>query len=86
MLRSLTIRLLVAAIRGYQLALSPWIGRACRFEPTCSRYAVEAIERHGPLRGAWLAARRISRCHPWGRSGYDPVPEPRSRGEGLEPR
>jgi len=61
-------------IRLYQLTLSPWLGRACRYEPTCSHYAAEAIERFGVLRGVWLAVKRIGRCHPWGRSGYDPVP------------
>ena len=67
-------RLLTLALRGYKLAISPWFGAACRFEPTCSAYAVEAIQLHGPARGAWLGARRIARCHPWGGSGYDPVP------------
>jgi len=66
--------LLAFLLRGYRLANSPWFGAACRFEPTCSAYAVEAIQLHGPVRGAWLAARRITRCHPWGGSGYDPVP------------
>lgn len=66
--------LLLGLIRLYQLTLSPWLGAPCRYEPTCSRYAAEAIERHGALRGVWLAAKRLGRCHPWGRSGYDPVP------------
>ena len=61
-------------IRAYQLVLSPLLGPACRYEPTCSRYAAQAIERHGPLRGSALALRRIGRCHPLGESGYDPVP------------
>jgi uncharacterized protein len=65
---------LLGAIRLYQLTLSPWLGRQCRYEPTCSVYATEAIERFGVRRGVWLAARRLGRCHPWGRSGYDPVP------------
>lgn len=65
---------LLGAIRLYQLTLSPWLGRQCRYEPTCSVYATEAIERFGARRGVWLAARRLGRCHPWGRSGYDPVP------------
>jgi len=64
----------IALIRLYQLALSRWIGPACRFEPSCSTYAIEAIARHGAIRGGWLAARRIGRCHPWGGFGYDPVP------------
>jgi uncharacterized protein len=71
-------RTLLAAIRVYQLALSPWLGRQCRYLPTCSAYAAEAIERFGALRGSWLALKRLSRCHPWGGSGYDPVPERRA--------
>lgn len=66
--------LLKGSIRLYQLTLSPWLGRQCRYEPTCSHYAHEAIERFGARRGVWLAMRRLARCHPWGRSGYDPVP------------
>ena len=61
-------------IRAYQMGVSPWLGPACRFEPSCSRYAMEAIERHGVGRGGWLVARRLGRCHPLGDSGYDPVP------------
>lgn len=66
---------LLGLIRLYQLTLSPWLGRQCRYEPTCSHYAAEAVTRYGARRGVWLAAKRIGRCHPWGRSGYDPVPE-----------
>ncbi len=65
---------LIGLIRLYRLTLSPWLGRSCRFEPSCSRYAIEALERYGALRGSRLAAARIARCHPWGGSGYDPVP------------
>ena len=61
--------------RAYKVTLSPWIGRQCRFLPTCSDYAAEALIRHGPWRGGYFAARRLCRCHPWGGSGYDPVPE-----------
>lgn len=68
-------RILTAVVRFYQLAVSPWTPAACRFTPTCSSYALAALERHGALRGSWLAVRRICRCHPWGGYGYDPVPE-----------
>jgi len=64
------------ALRFYQLALSPLVGPACRFYPSCSQYALEAVERFGVLRGAYLAARRLGRCHPWHPGGYDPVPPP----------
>jgi uncharacterized protein len=69
-MRSIVIYL----IRGYQLLLSPWLGNNCRFHPTCSGYAIEAVRTHGVLRGLWLASRRIGRCHPWGGHGHDPVP------------
>lgn len=67
--------LLRGLIRGYQLFLSPVLGNNCRFDPTCSAYAMEAIARHGAVRGTWLGARRILRCHPWGGHGHDPVPD-----------
>jgi putative membrane protein insertion efficiency factor len=66
--------LLAAPIRAYRFFLSPWLGSACRFEPTCSRYALEAIENHGAAAGAYLAVRRVLRCHPWCDGGIDPVP------------
>ena len=66
--------LLIAPIRFYQRFISPLSPPVCRFTPTCSQYAVEAIQKHGPIRGLYLAIRRILRCHPWGGSGYDPVP------------
>ena len=72
---SLPARLLALPVRAYRLLLSPWIGKNCRYEPTCSAYALEALDRHGALKGGWLALRRIGRCHPWGGMGYDPVPE-----------
>lgn len=65
---------LVQLVRGYRVAISPFLGVNCRFQPTCSTYAIEALEQHGVLRGSVLAARRIARCHPWGGAGYDPVP------------
>jgi len=67
-------RLLLALIRAYRYLLSPWWGGSCRFTPSCSTYAMEAIERHGSFRGGWLALRRIARCHPWCAGGFDPVP------------
>ena len=67
-------RFVVAIIRAYQYVLSPWWGQQCRFTPTCSHYAIEAVERHGVLTGSWLATRRILRCHPWKPGGFDPVP------------
>lgn len=63
-----------AAIRGYQLFISPILPGSCRYRPTCSEYAMDAIAGHGPLRGGWLAFKRIMRCHPWAGWGYDPVP------------
>jgi len=71
---SLAARLVAALVRGYQYLLSPWCGRQCRFTPTCSQYAIDALERHGAARGSWLAFRRVLRCHPWGGGGFDPVP------------
>lgn len=70
---SLALRTL---IRGYQLLLAPLIPQSCRYLPTCSAYTAEAIVLHGPLKGSWLGLRRILRCHPWGGSGFDPVPRP----------
>lgn len=72
-----SVRIGVALIRAYQILLGPLVGGACRFEPSCSAYARTAIEQHGLRRGAWLAVRRVARCHPFGGSGYDPVPPPR---------
>jgi len=68
--------LLIAIIRFYQLAISPMLGSNCRFYPTCSHYAKQAIEQHGALKGTWLAVRRIGRCNPWQEGGVDLVPEP----------
>ena len=74
LLRQLTVSLLILPIRMYQLFISPWLPPACRYVPTCSQYAIEALRKHGPFKGLWLAVKRILRCHPWGGSGYDPVP------------
>jgi putative membrane protein insertion efficiency factor len=74
-LRALRPRqLMILAVRGYQVSLSPMLPAACRYHPSCSSYAIEALERHGALRGGWLAARRIARCNPFVAGGYDPVP------------
>ncbi len=69
------VLMLIGLVRLYQMTLSAWLGRQCRYLPTCSQYAIDALRTHGALRGTWLAMHRIGRCHPWGSSGYDPVPE-----------
>jgi len=71
---SILAYILLAMIRGYQYLLSPFLGSQCRFTPTCSHYAAEALKRHGAIKGANLAGRRLLRCHPWCDGGYDPVP------------
>lgn len=72
--RSIPRQLLALSVQLYRAVVSPWLGPACRFEPSCSSYALQALERHGAARGSWLAARRLARCHPLGGGGYDPVP------------
>jgi hypothetical protein len=71
---SLAGSLIALPVQVYRYAVSPLLGVNCRFAPSCSEYAIEALHRHGALRGVWLAVRRIARCHPWGGHGYDPVP------------
>jgi len=66
--------LLIGLVRGYRVFISPLLLPSCRFQPTCSQYAIEALDRHGALKGSWLATRRICRCHPFNPGGYDPVP------------
>ncbi len=71
---SLPQKTLIGIVQGYRWFLSPWLGSACRFTPTCSAYALEALQAHGAARGSYLAARRLVRCHPWCAGGHDPVP------------
>jgi uncharacterized protein len=66
---------LALPVRAYRLLFSPWVGNGCRYQPTCSAYTLEALEKHGGFKGSWLAIRRIGRCHPWGKSGIDNVPD-----------
>ncbi|MEO0470098.1 MAG: membrane protein insertion efficiency factor YidD [Bacteroidota bacterium] len=74
-MRKILSVMMLGLIRFYQGAISPLTPPSCRYTPTCSQYAAEAIQKHGPMRGGWLAIKRISRCHPWGGFGHDPVPE-----------
>ena len=74
LIRRIAIAPLVGLVRFYQVCISPLKPPSCRFIPTCSQYALEALRKYGPFKGSWLALRRILRCHPWGGSGYDPVP------------
>ena len=68
-------RLLQLPFKAYRLTFSPWVGHNCRYDPTCSAYALQALERHGGVRGTWLTIRRVARCHPWGGQGVDDVPD-----------
>ena len=72
---------LIWFLRAYRLLISPLYGQVCRYHPSCSAYALEAITVHGSIRGGWLAVRRLARCHPWSAGGYDPVPPARSTSE-----
>ncbi|MCW9705469.1 membrane protein insertion efficiency factor YidD [Fodinibius salsisoli] len=71
--------LLIGFVRLYQLVISPWMPKSCRYHPTCSAYSIEAFQKHGAMKGLWLTVKRISRCHPWGDEGHDPVPEPKTK-------
>lgn len=73
-LKKILVLPFVGLVRLYQVAISPYFPASCRFTPTCSQYTIEALQTHGLLKGGWLAFNRIRRCHPWGGSGYDPVP------------
>ena len=66
--------ILILPIKLYQILISPFLGPSCRFNPTCSQYSIEAIQKYGPIKGSLLSIKRISKCHPWGKSGHDPVP------------
>ena len=72
-------KILIALIKFYQAAISPHLGANCKYIPTCSQYAIEALKKHGPFRGLYLTIKRILSCNPWGASGYDPVPEPKAK-------
>jgi putative membrane protein insertion efficiency factor len=76
-------RLLIALVKGYRLILSPWLGSACRFEPTCSVYSIQALQQHGAGAGSWLTLARLVRCQPWCQGGHDPVPSEAPRASRL---
>lgn len=69
--------LIIGLVRFYQLAISPWLGKSCRYSPTCSQYMIEAVKEWGVFKGFWLGIKRLGTCHPWGGEGYDPVPKRR---------
>ena len=75
MIRKVLIFPFVLLVKFYQVAISPFFPASCRYSPTCSNYTLEALEKHGPFKGGWLAVKRIFSCHPWGGKGYDPVPD-----------
>lgn len=79
MLQKFFIIILIKLIRFYQVAISPWLGKNCRYQPTCSQYMLEALKVHGLYKGVFLGIKRILSCHPWGGSGYDPVPSKKEK-------
>ena len=76
---------LIGLLKAYRFAISPLYGQVCRYHPTCSAYALGAVQAHGALRGTWLAMRRVARCHPWAAGGLDPVPPPKNRRSSAPP-
>ncbi len=76
---------LIGLLKAYRFAISPLYGQVCRYHPTCSAYALEAVQTHGAMRGTWLAMRRVARCHPWAAGGLDPVPPPKNRRSSTPP-
>jgi putative membrane protein insertion efficiency factor len=76
---------LIGLLKAYRFAISPLYGQVCRYHPTCSAYALEAVQTHGAARGTWLAVRRVARCHPWAAGGLDPVPPPKNRSSSTPP-
>lgn len=74
LIRQALVYLLIFPVKIYQWTISPMIGPSCRYTPTCSAYTIEALKKHGPIKGLWLSIKRIASCNPWGGSGYDPVP------------
>lgn len=77
LLKKIITEILLLPVYFYRVAISPILPPSCRYTPTCSRYTIEALKKHGPIRGSWLSIKRIVSCNPWGGSGYDPVPEPK---------
>ena len=73
-LQSIIVYPFILLIRLYQLIISPWLGNKCRYTPSCSQYGIEALRKHGLIKGLWLTVKRVSSCHPWGGHGHDPVP------------
>lgn len=79
LLKKIITEILLLPVYFYRVAISPILPPSCRYTPTCSRYTIEALKKHGPIRGSWLSIKRIVSCNPWGGSGYDPVPEPKPK-------